>query len=134
MTTPFKLLTQLAGLSLPEAGRFLDVRPDTVKSWASGRNPTPDGAIDQLRDLIDRIDIAAEQALQVIDETQPADIELGYCADDHEAQSLGFPCVGAHNAVLARVVCDAEVPVRLVPRGSTTTTAAAIDAGINRQS
>ncbi|WP_209015613.1 hypothetical protein, partial [Roseibium sp. RKSG952] len=65
-----------------------------------------------MRDLIDRQAEAAEQALDVIDQrVQPQDeIEIGYPADDHEAQSLGWPCVGAWRGMAARVVAEAPCP------------------------
>lgn len=109
---------------------MLNVRIDTVKSWSAGRNRTPDGVLATLRDLAHRIDKAATEALALIAEHRPPEIELSYAVDDAEAQSLGWPCVGAQAAAFGRIVAGVPdgVKVVLVPRGSTTGTAAAADA------
>jgi hypothetical protein len=60
-------------------------------------------------------------------------IEIGLAADDHEAQALGWPCVGAQEAMLGLVVARCRRPVRIVPRGSTVATAAATDAHDGRR-
>jgi hypothetical protein len=127
--TPIALLIDRCGLSQREAAAALGVRIDTVKSWAAGRNPTPAGVITQLRELYCQIERAAAEALaQIAVLPQSPDlVELGISADDHEAQSLGFPCVGAHAAVLGLVVAGATEPCRIVPRGSTAASAAACD-------
>lgn len=128
--TPFALLCGVCGLSHREAANMLNVRIDTVKSWSAGRNRTPDGVLATLRDLAHRIDRAAAEALALIAEQQPPEVELGYAVDDAEAQSLGWPCVGAQAAALGRIVAGVPegVKVILVPRGSTIGTAAAADA------
>lgn len=128
--TPFALLLQLCGLSHREGGDFLDVRPDTVKSWSAGRNRVPAGVIEQLRDLARALDRTAERAVETIlaETPETADIEIGYPTDDYEARALGLPCVGAWSAMAARVIAAIDRPVRLVPRGSTPATAAAIEA------
>lgn len=128
--TPFALLCGVCGLSHREAATFLGVRPDTVKSWSAGRNRTPDGVLAALRDLAHRIDRAAGEALALIAEHRPPEVELGYAADDAEAQSLGWPCVGAQAAAFGRIVAGLPdgVRVELVPRGSSVGTAAAADA------
>ena len=131
--TPFGILAALAGLSHGEAALVCGVRIDTAKSWASGRRTAPPGAINELRALISRQAKAANEAIAQIarlakSHGAPDEIEIGYPADDHEAQSLGWPCVGAWAAMAARVVSQASVPpIILVPRGSTPTTAAAAD-------
>ncbi len=131
--TPFALLLDLAGLSQREAGAFLRVRIDTVKSWGSGRNPTPTAVLDDLRALIAQQRHTADQAVAQMaalfkSGATPDEIELGYPADDVEAQSMGWPCVGAWRGMAARVIHDAPCPILLVPRGSTPATAAAADA------
>lgn len=130
--TPFALLCELAGLSHREAGEFLSVRLDTAKSWSAGRNPSPAGALDELKRLIGRQRQAAEAALAEIGraanrEGPPDMIEIGYPADDAEAQGLGWPCVGAWRAMAARIVAESPLPVRLVARGATPASAAAVD-------
>lgn len=131
--TPFAVLCGLAGLSHREAGDFLGVRLDTVKSWSAGRNRTAPGAVDELRALIARQTKAADEAVAHIARLSkshgtPDEIEIGFPADDHEARALGWPCVGAWAAMAARVLAASDAPIRLVPRGSTAGTAAAADA------
>lgn len=126
--TAFSLLTQRCGLSLAEAADFLGVRLDTVKSWSAGRNPTPDGVIDELRELYEKIEIAARNLLTIIEESGGGvKIELGYAADDKEARDLGWPCVGAQRAALGIATALSEKAIILVPRGSTPATAAAVN-------
>ena len=112
------------GLSQREAADFLGVRLDTLKSWSAGRNPTPQGALDQLHELATRQEQVASEAVEIWQEQgEPSQIEIGIASDDHEAQSLGWPCVGAHAAVARRVweILPQGVAVRIVPRGSTAT-------------
>ncbi len=119
---------------MTEAAEFLDVRPDTAQSWWLGRRTCPNSVIDELIALSERQDVTAQEAASVVKaavERQglPEDIELGLASDDHEAQSLGWPCAGAHAAVLRKTIKalppDLASLVRIVPRGSTVATAAA---------
>lgn len=133
--TPAALLIQLAGLSHREAADFLRVRLDTVKSWhrAHSANGTSDGILSELRALIAQQERTAAQAIAMMagiarEHGADADGILGYPTDDHEAQALGWPCVGAWRAMAARVIAAAPVKIVLVPRGSTPETAAAADA------
>lgn len=131
--TPFSVLAALAGLTLHEAGALCGVRHDSARQWATGRRAAPPGALDDLRVLIARQELATEEAVAQISRLAkshggPDEIEIGYPADDHEAQSLGWPCVGAWAAMAARVIAAAPVPIVLVPRGSMPPTAAATDA------
>lgn len=128
--TPFSLLCDLCGLSQREAAAFVRARPDSVKSWSAGRRTCPDGVLEDLRGLARRQAAAAEAALAQISATGVEEVELGYAADDHEAQALGWPCVGAQAGAFARIIAGAPAGVRvvLVPRGSTVGSAAAADA------
>jgi hypothetical protein len=129
MKTLASLLFDRCGLSHREAAEFLKVRLDTVKSWSSGRNSAPAGAIDDLRRLYARIEKAAEEGLTSINHAPPGvEIELGLASDDYEAQQIGWPCVGAHAAVLGIVAARTNKPLIILPRGSTLATAAAIEA------
>ena len=132
--TLFSLLESLGGISHREGAEFLDVRLDTVKSWAVGRNPAPPGALGEMKGLIAMQERAAREALAMIEReaVDMIEIEIGYPADDNEALALGWPCVGAWAAMAARVVASSERPVRLVPRGSTPATATAIEARSSR--
>lgn len=130
MPSLFSAALTLCGLSHREAAAFLNVRPDTVKSWSAGRNPVPAGAMAELHRLSERMDEAAENVADLFDEHAPAAaVEIGIASDDHEARSLGWPCVGAQMALAARVwsLLPEGVTLRLVPRGSTVATAAAAD-------
>lgn len=126
--TPFALLAALAGLSHREASELLSVRLDTVKSWSSGRNRCPPGALAELKRLIARQERAAREALAMFERAKTAEfergataarviaeIELGYPADDDEARTLGWPCVGAWGAMAARVIAGSPAPVSLAP-------------------
>lgn len=134
MSSTFKLISQDCGLTMTEAASFLDVRPDTAKSWWMGRRTCPDSVVDEILTLAIRQDVAAQEAALVITEAverqgAPEDIELGIAADDYEAQSIGWPCVGAHAAVIRKLIkmlpSALVVLVKIVPRGSTLATAAA---------
>lgn len=126
--TPFALLIQLAGLSQREAATFLNLSPSSVDKMARGARSTPPGVIDELRRLIGKQEEVAERALDLFEDQGAGRIELGFPSDSHEAQSLGWPCVGAWAAMAARVVAATDAGVALVPRGSTPASAAAIDA------
>lgn len=127
MKSAYGLLRERCGLSLKEAATFHHVPLDTATAWSSGRRRAPDGVIQELRDLYDRIENAAHQAVELIgDDT--ADVELGIASDDVEAQSLGWPCVGAQAASLGLVAAYLDSAVVIIPRGSTVATAGAADA------
>lgn len=127
--TPLSLLLQACGLTQSEAADLLGVRKDTVVSWASGRRTAPEGAILTLREtylaIQDAADLALEHLSQVPDN---AEIVIGYPADDHEAQALGFPSQSAWRTMAGIVLAELDRRVTLVPRGSTPETAAAIEA------
>lgn len=129
--TLFSEILRGCGLSQREAADFLDVRIDTLKSWGSGRNGAPAGVLAALHELSELQDRAANQVADVWQANgEPDEIEIGLASDDYEAQTLGWPCVGAHMAVIRRVweILPADVTLRVVPRSSTVATAAAIDA------
>ncbi|MBF0250593.1 MAG: hypothetical protein HQL35_08210 [Alphaproteobacteria bacterium] len=133
MASLFSLLCHVCGLSQRESAAFLDAREDTIKSWSSGRRQAPDGVIGQLAELADAIDAAADRLVAAVaDNAPPGDgvIELGVASDDAEAQSIGWPCVGAHRAALGLAVARGMAEgytFAIVPRGSTVATAAAAD-------
>jgi hypothetical protein len=128
MTTPFALLLARCGLSQREAAGYLNLSPSNIDKMARGARATPAGVIAELQALYRKISVAAENAVAAIMETTPAgaQVELGYAADDYEAQQLGWPCVGAQLASFGITIASIEDrDVRLVPRGSTVGTAAA---------
>lgn len=128
------LLIQACGLSQPEAARFLNVRIDTVKSWFR-QNPTTAraGILVELRALNEKQRKAAAEHIKAFTQLvathgSPEEIDLALSSDDYEAQSKGWPCVGAERMAYAIVAAQIDVPCQLVPRGSTLGTAAAVDA------
>ena len=64
MKTTYSACLARLGLSQAGAAALHGVRIDTVKSWASGRNPVPQGAWDDLRSLSDQIEDAADELLE----------------------------------------------------------------------
>jgi hypothetical protein len=102
--TTFDLLCRLCGLSLREAADHLGVRPDTAKSWSSGRREAPAAILQELRNLARKIEIAAERELTSVLAQKAAELILSYIEDDAMATAWGLPCIGAHAAMLARVV------------------------------
>lgn len=125
--TPFALLLQISGLSQREAADYLSASPSSIDKMARGARSCPAGIITEMRDLIERQDAAAEEALRLIEARSPPEIEIGYPVDDYEAQALGWPCIGAWRGMAARIVASVDAPVTLAPRGATPGTARAAD-------
>ena len=132
----YKALLDVSGFTQKGAADFHSVRLDTVKSWCGGRNQAPVGVISALADLIERMSTAIDEAIAQIDEMQtqhgsPQTIELGFCADDFEAEALGWPSASVHSRVIGTIAASATAAgydVKIAPRGSTPATAAAVDA------
>jgi hypothetical protein len=81
-----------------------------------------------LRGLAATIEQTADHWLEAFEAApEGAEIEVGYPVDDHEAQTLDFPCIGAWRAAMARAIAETDRAVILVPRGSTPATAGAAD-------
>ncbi len=119
MTSAYDLLRQRCGLSQQEAADFHKARLDTIKSWCSGRRHAPDGVIDELRALYDKINASAIRMVESANKTDPdLPIELGLAADDADAQSMGWPCVGAQAAAFGLVIARIRNPVVVEPHGS----------------
>lgn len=85
----FKQALAICGLTQSEAADFLNVRLDTVKSWSSGRNPVPDGVWQQLGEIYDRMDESADNAVELIREKQPDEIEFSYSGEHGRWPSVG---------------------------------------------
>ncbi|PCI51895.1 MAG: hypothetical protein COB49_00390 [Alphaproteobacteria bacterium] len=86
--------------------------------------------MNQIYDLLEKQGNAAGEAVKLWKEqNEPEQIEAGYAVDNHEAQSLGWPSVGAQMAMYARLseMLHGECEMILVPRGSTMGTAKAIE-------
>jgi hypothetical protein len=133
--TLFASILDGLGLSQSEAADFLGVRLDTVKNWSSGRRPTPDGVWPDLHKLARQQIKAAEAAVKLAAKILPeTEIELGLANDDAEAQALGWPCVGAQMAAFRRAweMLGPDAVVKIIPRGSTESSRAAIKARQSR--
>jgi hypothetical protein len=101
-----------------------------------GKSVTPPGVVLEMANLVHNQWNAAVQSVSqaqalVRQHGTPTQIPLGFPADDHEARSMGWPTVSAWQAMAGLALADMPrelLPlVRLVPRGSTPATAAAID-------
>lgn len=115
------------GLSQPEAAAYLDVRPDTIKSWGAGRNPVPPGVYERLHALGERQEDAAQAIMDAWEESdRPADIEYAV-PDATEIRRRGWPSEGAFVTIARRAweMMGPDVTLRLVPAGSTEATRAA---------
>lgn len=131
--TPFALLLRLSGLSQKEAAELLKMSPSSVDKFSRGVMTPKRGVLRELRDLIDRQVESADRALSQIDDVidsqgEPDEIVLGYPADRHEAEILGWPNVGAWWGMAAHVVASSDLNIVFRPRGSDLATAGAIDA------
>jgi len=116
MTTNFGRLLKLTGLSTAEAARFLGVSHDTIKSWSSGRNGTPEPAIDALKALW----LTIEQRATEVTTKATDQIELTEPATDREAQDeLQLPSVSTFNTSVALVVAKSDIRVVVIPRSTT---------------
>lgn len=109
--TIFAAALRLLGLSQPEAAAFLEVRPDTVKSWSSGRNRVPEGVWAQLRGLFAKQQNAVDQALDLIAEKNPEIIAPAIKGP----RSKSWPSEGVHMAVAAAVALSVDLPVEEAP-------------------
>lgn len=98
MKTLYAACLARLGLSQTEAAALHDVRLDTVKSWAVGRNAPPPAVYDELRAIEAHIVDASEAFREIWPAGTPIEI------DDSEAGHL--PLMAAADFVLN---CDAPV-------------------------
>lgn len=133
----YAALQDLCGLSNRESATLFNVSFSSIEKWRKGdRNLAPRGVIQALADLYAQQRKAAKAGLDITQEQIKAHgpkgaVPLGFCTDDAEAQSLGWPCVGAHRAMLGMLAAEIiplGVEVLFVPRGADRATAAAADA------
>ena len=139
MTTPttFSMLRAASGLSQSEAAAVLRIGLSSVKKFETGRRTPSPGIIDELAEIVQLIQKAADNAEQMIDEQverfggHPESLHLGVCADDHEANALGFPAASVHRMAISRAAAyaiSAGINVVIGYRGADPETAAAVDA------
>jgi hypothetical protein len=136
LTTNFSRLRKLVGLSSLEAAQFLDVSLDTIKSWSSGRNGTPEWAIDDLRllwsDLERRADIGIQQLYAMIEAQgcPPSKIKFIAPTTDREAQEeLDLPFVSAFDTFVAIFMTRTDISVVTIDRSSTTANESLVEGG-----
>lgn len=120
--------------------RYLSTTERTIERLRSGYTRAGRDYLSRLHDLWIGIETAAVDAAEEMGRIgvfeSEGEIEIGYPVDDHEANELGFPCIGAWRQMAGRLIDelmlidDAFDPARIVfvPRGSTPATAAAADA------
>lgn len=135
--TPFSALLGICGLSQDEAAAFLGVRRSSVAHWMTGRRQCPPGAVREIHALAAAQMAAAQRQARAITDIIAAappgleGIEIGAPVDDTEAQALGLPTVSAWTATLGMALAllpmDIVARISLVPRGTTSATAAAAD-------
>ena len=120
-------MLRVTGLSQREAATYLNMSLRSIENFASGRAEPKPRIMEELRDLYDAQRDAADRALEALDETRPDELVLGRPADDHEAQTGGWPCVGAWDGTGAMIVAETSARTRIVPLGSEPTTALAAE-------
>lgn len=118
----------LCGLSQREAAAFLGVSPSAVDKMGRSVRSTPPGVMAELRGLHRQQRRAATAIIRQWSEAvrlhgAPDRLELALSSDDAEAQSKGWPCVGAERAAYALALARIDAPAVIVPRGSTVATA-----------
>lgn len=96
--TLVSVLLDAGGLSIHEAAGYLNSRPDTVKSWASGRRTTPPKVFVELTDLVKLVHTSARQHINALPEG--ATLVIRTTADKKKAVALGWPGIGTHRLVL----------------------------------
>ena len=107
-------------MSHAESAHFLDVRPDTIKSWSSGRRQTPGAVLDTMARLAAAIERQAADRAAAVRKTTQDNIPLEIATTDAAALQLGFPCIGAQNRAAALVLARGIAAGRsftIVPKG-----------------
>lgn len=126
--TIFSTLRAATGLSLFETAAYLNVSQKNVERWVDGVREPPEGVIKEMSELVALQAKVVERQLSFMKANGVKQAEIGYPADDVEAKSMGWPCIGAVKVVLGRIIAGSDATITLAPRGSTSGTAAAIDA------
>jgi hypothetical protein len=113
-----RLMLHRCGLTHNDAATWLGRDLKVVRKWLDGRFDIPADDWRQLVDLCARQDRAATQALAQIG-TRPASYKVLVAMTDEDAGLLGWPCAGAHLALIRRVVERAppEAKISLVHPG-----------------
>ena len=126
--TIFSTLRAATGLSLFDTAAYLNVSQKNVERWVDGVREPPEGVIKEMSELVAMQTKVVERQLSFMKTNGVKQAEIGYPVDDEEAKSMGWPCIGAVKVVLGRIIAGSDASIILSPRGSTSGTAAAIDA------
>jgi hypothetical protein len=114
-----KLMLHRCGLSQTDAAAVTSARDRTVRRWLAGDDSPEPEKWQRLVDLCARQDAAADELLALARARAGgrwvAVVTLHMARTDEEAQHLGWPCAGAHVAVIRRVVERAPRRMRVVP-------------------
>jgi predicted transcriptional regulator len=98
------LLIDRCGLSQSEAAAFLKISPSSVDKMSRGIRRTPDGVVDELAALYERIDATARQIMQgaaalAQKGADPGD-RIVVTMTDMQAREKGWPCAAPANAAV----------------------------------
>ena len=126
--TIFSTLRAATGLSLFDTAAYLNVSQKNVERWVDGVREPPEGVIKEMSELVAMQTKVVDRQLSFMKTNGVKQAEIGYPVDDEEAKSMGWPCLGAVKVVLGRIIAGSDTSIILSPRGSTSGTAAAIDA------
>ena len=126
--TIFSTLRAATGLSLFDTAAYLNVSQKNVERWVDGVREPPEGVIKEMSELVAMQTKVVVRQLSFMKTNGVKQAEIGYPVDDEEAKSMGWPCLGAVKVVLGRIIAGSDTSIILSPRGSTSGTAAAIDA------
>lgn len=111
--TIFPHLLTSSGLTQYEAADYLGVRRTSIAQWCTKRQ-CPAEILDWMITLIQTQTRMADATLDLIKNHPPEiEIEIGFCADNTEAQHLGLPTKSAHDAVIRRIIERIDNPLRL---------------------
>jgi len=133
----YDCLLAASGMDSIDAAVFHGVDEEAIYMWISGDEEPPQYEIEKISDLICRMAVSVAEVLDyILDQTEKRDaapglLELGLASDDQEAGVLGWPNKSVHKMVLGMTTAQMSeigVKVNIVPRGSTTPSAAAADA------
>lgn len=107
------------GLSQTDAADYLEVEARTVRRWIEGSFRPKEEQWQRLLDLCASQDRAAEEMLRILREQTkqhgaPHEITVRLSRTQADADRLGWPCVGAHLAVLRRVAEWAPRSVKIL--------------------
>lgn len=116
-----RVMLHRCGLSQTEAANYVEVQDRTVRRWLDGTlSPGPD-KWRSLVDLCARQDRAADEAVEQIKASmkelgkRPDQIAIRVARTQEDADVLGCPCVGAHVAVVRRVMERAPKGIAIKP-------------------